>query len=600
MLTSAEEAYTNYLERRVVADGVDAAIVRATLHQIGLDEEMVAVMMGDRSAYSSPFSTTSSASSNRSASISSVKKPSRASGLSAATSTPSAPSEMADIGHLRLVVTTPAESAVPTPTAAPATATRVTSEPRSAHHESKRRTSDASHPCTPSPDTAAAAGAALASSSFSSSTSSPPAPPRTVVADTVAGAAKGDGVNHCSSAVLSARSSAESSVCQMGAKGDGAVVVASGAPSSTPSEATTASIAGCAEFTAAERAILTRWMREYRALMRSSALPRRTSRSRAEVSSSAALLLPPGASADEFHAFPSAATCSVRAEDDDYGAASAILRDEIAGQPQFAQSKGGTGVSRKAEDSDFSSSGSDGATSSNCSAFICTDGGHPPYSSELVLQDGTDAAVKRQNGRSSRLSEHNHPSGVRSLNRAARAAASLPTRRAVPRLKSSTFVPTCGTFVPRRATGCIRCNFDAAQCRHPYREAQDARIARASHVAVKSNGEYDHRAVGQSCCQARQLDAARQAQQTARAQPTSGRRTPVMRPLIRTLVRPRAGLGSGRQSSTLPVKAKTDRVQLAQYYRHQWELQERRSSAAERSAAWDARYSLLCCAGWTE
>ncbi|KAG5473739.1 hypothetical protein LSCM1_04369 [Leishmania martiniquensis] len=572
MLTSTEEAYTDYLERRVVTDGVDADIVRATLQQMGFDERTVAAMMGDMSVYCLPFSTSSSASSTAPTSISSVKKPSRASGPSAATSASSAPSEMAEIGQFRLVASTPAESAVHTPTAAPATADPITPDTRSDLHESKHSNADASHPCKSSPVTAAAAGAAPPSSSFSSSTSSSSAPPRTIVADTVPEAATGDS----------------------------AVVFASGASSPTPSRAAATSAAGRAELPAAERAILAQWMREYRAFILSSVLQRRTPNSRTKAPSSAApLLLPPGLPVGEGHAFPHSATGSVRAVDDDCEAARAALCDDITAQPQLAQSEGASRVPRKAEDSESFISSSDGATSSSCSAFIRTDGEHPTSSCKLLRERGTGAAAQAQGERSRGLSERINRSGDRPPYHATRAATSSTMRRAFPRSKSPAFVPTCGIFAPRGAVGCIRCNFNAAQCRHPHREAQDLRIVGASRVAANSNDKYDRRAIARSCCQARQLDAARQVQQTARARPTSDRGVPAMHPLIGTLVRPRAGLASERQMSTLPAKAKADRVRLAQYYRDQWELQERRRSTSARSAAWDVRNALLSCAGWT-
>ncbi|CAG9577811.1 conserved hypothetical protein [Leishmania major strain Friedlin] len=598
MLTSAEEAYTEYLERRVVAGGVDATIVRAALQQMGFDEKTIAAMMGDTSAYSLPFSTTSSASSTTSTSISSVKKPSRASGFSAATSTPSAPSEMADTAQFHRVVTTPAESAADTPTAASATTTQVTPALPSIVPESKRSTSDANHLCTlSSPATAAAAGAAPPPSSSTASLSTPS---RTLVADTVAGAAEAFFVDRHSGAVLSSRSHAESSVCGTDAKQDCAVTLASGASSPTPSEAAAASADEHAQLTAAERTSLAQWMREYQALMLSSALPRRASHSRADATSpSTAPLLPRETPFDAFHALPSAAACRVRTEGDKRGSAGAALRDKGAAQLLPPWSEAAARVSRKVEDSDSCVPGSDGATSSNGSAFARTEGEYPPYFSEVLCQDGTAVEEQAQDGGANPFSERHYRSAAQPFYRAARSAVPSPVRRAVPKAKSTVFVPTCGIGVPRIATGCVRCNFDAAQCRHPYREAQDVRIVRASHVAVTNNGEYNRRTIAQSCCQARQVDAARQAQQTARAQPTSGRLVPVMHAPIGMTVQPRAGLASGRQMSTLPVKAKTDRVRLAQYYRHQWAEQERRSSAAGRSAAWDARYALLSCAGWT-
>ncbi|CAC9507674.1 conserved hypothetical protein [Leishmania infantum JPCM5] len=593
MLTSAEEAYTEYLERRVVAGGVDAAIVRATLQQMGFDEKTIAAMMGDTSTYSLPFSTTSSASSTTSTSISSVKKPSRASGFSAATSTPSAPSEMADTAQLHRVVTTSAESAADTPTAASATATQVTPALPSIIPEGKRSNNDANQLCKSSPS-------ATAAPPPSSSTASLSTPSRTLAAGTVAGAAEGFDADHHSGAVLSSRSHAESSVCGTDATQDCAVTLASGASSSTPSEPAAASADEHAQLTAAERTSLARWMREYQALMLSSALPHRGSHSRADAtSSSTAPLLPRETPFDEFHALPSAAACCVRTEGGERGGAGAALRDESAAQPLPPWSEAAARVPRKVEDSGSCVAGSDGATSSNGSAFARTEGEHPPYFSEMLCQDGTIVGEQAQSGGANPFSERYYRSAAQPLYRAARSAVPSPIRRAVPKAKSSVFVPTCSIGVPRFATGCARCNFDAAQCRHPYREAQDVRIVRASHVAVTNNGEYNHRMIAQSCCQARQVDAARQAQQTARAQPTSGRLVPVMHAPIGMTIQPRAGLASGRQMSTLPVKAKTDRVRLAQYYRHQWAEQERRSSAAGRSAAWDARYTLLSCAGWT-
>lgn len=598
MLTSTEEAYTEYLERRMVAGGVDAALVRVTLQQMGFDEKTIAAMMGDTGAYSLPFSMTSSASSTTSTSISSVKRPSRASGFSAATSTPSAPSEMGDTAQFHRVVTTPVQSDADTPTAASATATQLTPAPPSIVHESKNSASDANHPYTSSLSSmAAAAGAAP---SPPSSTASLSAPSRTLAAGTVAGAAEGFDVDHHSGAVLSSRSHAESSVRGTDVKQDCAVTLASGTSSSTPSEPVAVSAEEHAPLTAAERNILAGWMREYHALMLSPALPRRASRSRADAtSSSTALLLRKETPFDEFHALPSAAACCVRNESDEHGDAGAALHDGGAAPPLQRWSEGAARVPRKVEDSVSSVAGSDGATSSNCSAFARTEGEHPPYFSEVLRQDGAIVGGKAQGGVADPFSARHYRSASQPLYRAARSAVPSPIRRAVPKAKSSVFVPTCGIVVPRFAAGCVRCNFDVAQCRHPYREAQNVRIVRASHVAVTNNGGYNHRRIAQSCCQARQVDAARQAQQTARAQPTSGRLAPVMHAPVGMTVQPRAGLASGRQMSTLPVKAMTDRVKLAQYYRYQWEEQERRSSAAGRGAAWDARYALLSCAGWT-
>ncbi|CAJ1030573.1 hypothetical protein Q4I30_005550 [Leishmania utingensis] len=597
MLTSTEEAYTHYLEHQVVADGVDAAIVRATLQQMGFDEKTVAAMMGDTSTYSLPFSTNSSASSTTSTLISSLKKPRRASGLSA-TTTPSASSELADAAQFHRVITTPAESTAHAAAPVPAAAVPVTPAPSSIVHERRCSTTDASHPYTFSHfATGAAAGAAPPSSSTSSSTVPSSALSRTLVEGTVAGAVEEFVVERRSGAALSSWSNPELSVCGTEAKGRGAVTLLSRTSSSSLSEATVASASQHAELTAAERASLARWMHEYQALMLSSALPRRASRSCADVPSlSTALLLSPEEAFDEHPAAPSAVACSVRTENDE---CSAALQDETAAQPPLRWSEAADRVSRKVEDSDSSVAGSDGATSSNCSTFIRTEGGYSPYTGELLRQDGTDAAEKTQDGGAGWVSErHYRSAAARPLYRAAHAAAPPPTRRAVPKAKSPAFVPTCGICVPRCATGCIRCRFDVAQCRHPYREAQDVRIVRASHVAMTNNGEYEHRAIALSCCRARQFDAAQQTQHTARAQPTSGRRVPVMHAPIGASVQPRAGLASGRQTSTLPVKVKTDRVRLAQYYRHQWEEQERRSSASGRSAAWNARYVLLSCAGW--
>ncbi|GET90342.1 hypothetical protein, conserved [Leishmania tarentolae] len=597
MLTTAEEAYTEYLERQVVEGGVDASIVRATLQQMGFDEKTVAAMMGDINDYSLPFSMTSSASSTTSTSISSVKKPSCASGFSVATSTPSAPSEMTNMAQLYCVVATPAESAAGTPTAYSATAAQVTPSFPSIVYESKCSTGDARHLPT------SLSFSSASSPSFappSSSTASLPSQSGTLAADAVAGVAEGFDVDRLSGAVLSSRSHAELSSCMTDTRQDCAVSLASGASAFAPCEPAAASAKAPAQLTTAERTSLAGWMREFQVLMLSSALPRRASRSRANASSSStALLLPKEAKFDEFHTIPSAAECCARTEGNECDGHDAALPDETAAQSHPRCRNAASRMSRKIEDSGSSAAGRDEATSSNCFAFTRTEGDHLPYCSEVLCQDGAIVTEKAQNGIATPFSESLYRSAAHPLYGSAHTTVPSPARHAVSKAKSSVFIRTCGVVVPRCATGSACCNFDAAQCRHPYREAQDVRIVRTSHVAVPNTRKYSHRSIGRSFCQARQLDAAQQAQQTARAQPTSGRLVPVIHAPIGMTVQPRAGLSNGRQMSTLPVKAKTDRVRLAQYYRHQWAEQERRSSTAGRNAAWDARYALLSCAAWS-
>ncbi|KAG5490476.1 hypothetical protein JKF63_00596 [Porcisia hertigi] len=596
MLTSTEEVYSDYLKQRVVADGVDATIVHAALRQMGFDQTTIAVMMGEIHVYSSPFTTTSSASSSTFASISSVKRPSLESGLSVV-SHPSDPSAMADAAQFQCVISVSDQCAGDAPRVAPATATDSAPVLFSVDYGIERNTGIVRDAYVSAPSTTATAVSFIPPAA--STTEPAPAPSRTVVAGAMVGAAGGFGVDSPTGAALSSPTRVELSVSRADAKEVSEAALVAPQSSPTPSEDTRASAAWHEKLSAADRDILVQWMREYQMLTLSSALSQQVSCSGLDLlPSSTALLLTQGAPLDEFRGIPSAAPSRARDDDVTYDEVGVNLGDEIAAKSPARRSVSTAPVSGKAEDSESLVASSDGATPSNCSVFIRADAVYHPFR-EPLSKDGADVAEKAQGEGAHMFSEGRCGSAARPLCQSAYTAAPGRMRRSALKTKSSTLVPTCGMSVSRGATGCLRCNFDVAQCRHPYREAQDVRIVRVSHVAVMGNGEYDHCAIPLSCSRARELDRARQAQQTARAETMCGRCVPVMHPPIGTSVQPKAGLANGRQTSTLPDKAKTDRVRLAQYYLRQWERQERRSSTAARGAAWDARYALLSCAGRT-
>ncbi|KAK7195492.1 hypothetical protein NESM_000476800 [Novymonas esmeraldas] len=571
MLTSAEAAYATYLEHRVVADGVDASIVRATLQQMGFDEATVASMMGDAGAYASIFSSSSSSSSSAPcASLGRLRDEGSRMSAASSFSAPSAPSAVA------AAVPTPVRHKA-TPASARTSASPGTPEPPSIIRENGGGSSGGS----------TALSLPSATSSSSSTTSSAPVPSHVPAARTAAG--HGDSasdVERGSDGSAAARTDTESSVHETNTErrrsrtttSTTATLASQGWSPAPSSESTTVSCAAGTELTAAEHAVLRLWAREYKALLLSSALPRRAAQhphthasSRVRQDSSRGTP-------------PSAAACGAQRDT----AAHADL-----GVERLSATAGlGRGPRCAVDDSDASVGDEDGATSSTSSAVAHTDGGCSAISSEVPLHSGVGAVGQVRDGECDVAVRRCRRAGLQRFCRTGAAATPSPTRRTVPAAPSAAFIPTCGSGPQRRTVCCHRCDANAAQGRRPYREAQDIRIARAGHAAVVAR---DEAWPARSLCRARQLDADLQAQHTAQALPRSGRRVPVMHDPVGPSVRPRAGLPSGRLASTLPGHARTDRVQLVQCYRHQWEHQDRRSTTATRDAVWNTRYALLSC-----
>jgi hypothetical protein len=590
MLASPEEAYTDYLEHVVTEAGVDPVIVRDTLRQLGYDNDTIAVIMGEACATlfpssSSSSSTSSSASakvmSKASSSVSSSEATQR-SGMAAAKVSSSAPSEKS---HLPVCGAAHApENAIEGGTVSASGTVFV--QPPSIMHESKlvgHTPTSASLSCS----------AALQEKENTKEVEA--------TGKSVDGQALGKNATVTESRVTEAAlchpapSSSSSSSGQR----------SSSSPSQRRSIHYTESLSrssggmdnqlnpnsSSGDFTSADRDVLLRWMNEYKALLLSSAMPRRASASRKGPPAKKLALVEPF---DERHHVLQSEADTVSSTYDE-GVHEGFPRGTDVGlsptRPCRRKKYSGEADSPLSATTTTTSSGGCSGSASFLSASSSSTvpanthrqrrgqsaSAHHRVGYPVVRDTGVNGCWRR------RLSAH------------PKAAPPGPFRHVVPKAKSSLFVPTYGLMSPRRRTTSGQWAVKERDCRHPYREAQDVRIVRASQSLASEVG-HGQRNDGQSQSLARQLDVARQTQHTSRAEPAGGRRIPIMHAPVQPYVHPRSGLATGRQTiTTLPPAARTDRVSLACYYRRQWEKQERRNIATSRDAAWDTRYALLSC-----
>lgn len=600
MLASEEEAYTDYLEHALAEAGVDPVVVRATLRQLGYDDATVAVMMGEASAgavFSSSSSSSSSAPSQLTSVDVSVKAPSPGQAFSQqqqhhhqllmrdaeASVASSAPSEMSRSplhngdhalgGAAEVDVDSPPDHSFVHPPSIMHESKLASLTPTSASSSASAAESEAAWKTEATPGVVAstqemadrvAVGAAVA------------VPPRESEAAT-------------SSSFLAPRASHQK------VPEEETMRVTSALPHKCSGNATDHnSSLRDSDFASRERDALLQWMNEYKALLLSSAMPRRASNS--HLNGTPVQRRPLEEPFDESHLMPHTDASSICRTCEAEGREGVVRRswskqgaNETRSRPHRC-----CHCKKTIDDGPLSESFSSSSGGFSGDAQSSTSASSAPVNAR-VHRDAAAARAKQVRApvvyrTSEKGCWRRHASASHAA--AAAAAAVRPFRHVVPRAKSALFVPTCDFSSPGGGGATTRVRFAVAEveCRHPYREAQDVRIVRASHGLADEMG----RGVSQS--RARELDAARQTQHTSRAAPANGRHIPVMHAPVQPSVHPQSGLAGGRQSTTLPRSARTDRVALAGFYRREWERQERRITMASRSAAWDTRYALLSCA----
>ncbi|KPA80403.1 hypothetical protein ABB37_04647 [Leptomonas pyrrhocoris] len=551
MLASPEEAYTDYLEHVVTEAGVDPVVVRATLRQLDYDDATIAVIMGEASGTAALSSSSSSTStlteSSPSVQYSATRPRDAASG--------SASSVRSGMSH-------------------PLVSDARFTQPPSITHESK----------PPSRAPTSASSLSALGSTASAKKRDESAVLTVGVEDKAGDEADMTSVSRGSEAEplissaptvnLEGDAQADATACSPHA------VLRSSWGASAPFELSSLHT----QLTSRERDVLSRWMREYRALLLSSAMPRQVSNARADA---LAKIVPLEEPFDECHP---------------------VLHTEASSESSAYESGRGERFSRGCEENgrpprrsrhadDHRSpkglgddSGVSAASSTSSGGF--SSDGNIFSSSSLSSSSRGRARVSRRNKdvfprrSDSPFVHRENNNGCWRRHASSHSGAAPPDafRHVVPKAKSALFVPTRGVRSPDRSVACVQCTSTERDCRHPYREAQDVRIIRASQSLAGETGRA-RSSDGVSRSRARQLDMARQTQHTSRAEPANGRRIPVMQAPVRLAVHPRSGLAGGRQTTMLPTFARTDRVALALYYRREWEKQGRRTTVAWRDAA---------------
>lgn len=568
MLTSPEEAYTDYLGHVVTDNGIDPAVVHATLRQLGYDDATIAIMMGEAEAPLSSFSSSASSaallskapSSSVQTSAQKVRRTPHTSFFSSSSSSSLAP---------------------PQPEFSRSSIKNSDIDSRSASRDAAS-VAGCVDPVQPAflPERRSSQVGRTPTNSTSSST-------RASFDLTAAAAAhKTDVKTAARESIATPSSESSSSHTRRGSLSQGGPVRSlhehAARPQSIDSPSCADRLGGAA--TAGERDVLRSWMREYNALLLSSAMPRRAVDTRRGPTCESPTLME---LFDERHRVPTAEAHSVSTEE--------------------AEEAEGVRGSAKGKLLPTAYAGVSGGLSSSSSSDGCSGDVNSSTSSSISSGADAGAAHRCYDGSAEAMA---HPFALRTAARAEGgrhasclpvAASSVPFRTTIPKAASAVFVPTleeahyshrCGAGAGARSAASARLTLADGACRHPYREAQDVRIVRASKAVVIETGRArSGRGVSQS--RAREVDEARVMQRTSRAEPTTGRRIPVMQPPVQFSVGPRSELAAGGVPTTLPQSARTDRVTLAQYYRREWQRQEQRTTVASRDAVWDTRYALL-------